>query len=124
MGALDFKFDPVTKDLIDAADGSFEQTDRSDTAVMLQLDSHLNEWWGDADAGSRLHDLRAFQADPETGLEDEATRALGALVADDRISDVEVAVDEVRPGRADVVTRFRDASTGQLVDTFVTVRAG
>jgi phage gp46-like protein len=96
------------------------QTDRADTAVMLQLDSHLGEWWGDADAGSRLHDLRAFQSDPEAQLLDEATRALGVLADAGRIADVQVRVDEVRPGRADVVTRFRDASTGQLVETFVT----
>jgi phage gp46-like protein len=118
--AQDFRFNPVTKDLIDAPDGSFVQTDRADTAVMLQLDSHFGEWWGDPDAGSRLHDLRAFQTDPGPGLLDEATRALDVLVEAGRISDVEVTIDAVLPGRVDLSTRFRDASTGQLVETLVT----
>lgn len=117
--AFDFKFDPVTKDFILGADGSFELTETAETAVLHQLECHLGEWWLDPDAGSRLHDLRAAQADPLVFLEDEARRALGVLVERGRIADVDVIAEEGRPGRINVATRFRDVSSGQLVDTFI-----
>jgi hypothetical protein len=117
--ALDFKFDPVTKDLIDAADGSFEQTSTAETAVTLQLEQHQGEWWGDPDAGSLLHDRGAFQAAPETLIPDECQRAMALLVSRGRIANVEARTVLEANGRAVTQTRFRDVSTGQLVDTFV-----
>lgn len=114
--ALDLAFDPVTGDLVDGPDGAFLETDRADTAVLLQLTSHYQEWWGDADAGSLLHDLRAFQSDPETLLADEATRALAVLEREGLIDDIDVRVEEGRYGRANIATRFYDASTDSLVD--------
>lgn len=116
--ATDLRFDPVTKDLIDASDGWFEETETAETAVWLQLESHHREWWGDPDAGSRLHDLRAFQRDPETLLRIEAERALGVLEDAGLIANIEVRVEAGRVGRYNVATRCRDVTTGQLVDTF------
>lgn len=117
--AHDLKFDPVSKDLIDSTDGWFEETDTSETAVWLQLESHHDAWWGDPGAGSRLHDLRSFQRDPETLLAIEADRALAVLVEAGLIANVDVLVEPGRPGRYNVATRCRDVSSGQLVDTFV-----
>lgn len=122
MQGLDFKFDPLTGDLIDSPDGGFEQTDTSETAVLLQITQHYNEWWCDPEAGSTLHDLRAHQFDPETSLRDEAERCLGVLADRGRISDVEVQVEPGGYGRVNVATRSRDAGTGQLLD--VPIRAG
>ena len=117
--ALDLKFDPVTHDLVDGPAGTFAETDRADTAVFLQLTSHLGAWWGDVDAGSRLHDLRAFQADPEALMRDEALRALGVLEDEGLISDVDALVEEGRAGRLNVATRIRDVATSALVETFL-----
>jgi phage gp46-like protein len=117
--ALDLKFDPVTHDLVDGPSGTFAETDRADTAVFLQLTSRFGEWWGDVDAGSRLHDLRAFQSDPEELMRDEALRSLDLLEREGMISDVDVIVEEGRSGRLNVATRFRDIATSALVETFI-----
>jgi phage gp46-like protein len=117
--AWDFKFDPVTGDLIDDGRGAVVLTERADTAIMLQLSSHLGEWWGDPNAGSRLHDRHAFQADPVALVEDEARRALDLLVERGRIADVDVRVEQPSAGRVNVAVTSRDVSTGEVVDTFI-----
>jgi phage gp46-like protein len=118
--ALDLKFDPVTHDLIDGPGGTFEETDRADTAVYLQLTSHFREWWGDVDAGSLLHDLRRFQSDPAVLMRDEAMRALGLLeTVGGLIADVDVIVEEGQHGRLNVATRFRDIATSTLMESLV-----
>jgi phage gp46-like protein len=117
--ALDLKFDPVTGDFIDGPGGTFEETPRADTAVQLQLGSHYGEWWGDADAGSQLHDRGLFQSDPETLIRDEALRALAVLESEGMIDSVEVRAEESRLGRVNVATSFRDVTTDSLVDLLV-----
>lgn len=120
--AFGFAIDPVLRDLVIGTNGSFETVTHSGPAVILQLQSHLNKWWGDASAGSRLHDLNAFQRNPAVLVADEARRALGMLVDVGRIADVEVSATEDRSiGRSYVRTRFRDVSTGQRVDTLIPV---
>lgn len=117
--AWDFAFDPVTGDLIDDGRGGVVTTERATTAIQLQLSSHLGEWWGDPNAGSRLHDQRGFQADPVALVEDEARRALEVLVERGRIADVEVRVEQPSPSRVNVAVSSRDVSTGELVDAFI-----
>lgn len=118
--AWDFQFDPVTQDLIDDGNGSVQTTDTAETAVMHQLLCHYEEWWGDETLGSQIHNLSAFQSRPEVQAPAEAQRALGQLVDRGRISNLETRAEVPYPGRVTVLARFQDASTGQLVDTFVT----
>lgn len=116
--AWSWKFDPTTLDLVPDGKGSFQRTDQADSAVMHQLLCHYAKFWGAPEFGSKLYDLNAFQRDPKTLAALEAKRALGRLVDRGRIANLEVTSDATR-GRVVVATRFRDASTGQLVDTFV-----
>jgi phage gp46-like protein len=119
MMALDLAFDPITKDLVDGDGGTFAETERADTAVLLQLESHLAEWWGDADAGSLLHDRDRFQADPEPLITDEARRALAVLESEGMIDTIEVRAELAAFGRVNVATSFRDVTTNSLVDLLV-----
>lgn len=117
--AWDLAFDPVTRDLVDDGAGAFEITETAATAVMLQLISHWDAWWGDPDAGSLLHDLQRFASDPPGLTADESRRALQLLAERGRISNLEVIAEEPRTGRVNVAIRFRDTSTGQQVDLVV-----
>jgi len=116
----DFRFDPVTQDLIDDGHGAVELTDTAETAVLHQLLCHRGEWWGDPDAGSRLHDLDALVADPEALIADEVRRALDPLVRSGRIDQVRARAVEEQAGRVRVETSFQDSSASQRVDLVVT----
>jgi phage gp46-like protein len=117
--ALDLAFDPITGDLVDGAGGTFKETSRADTAVQLQLTAHYGEWWGDADAGSQLHNLRLFQADPEALLTDEALRSLAVLEQEGMIDAIQVRAELGRFGRVTVATSFRDVTTDSPIDLLV-----
>lgn len=119
MAGWSFKFDPATDDLIDDGKGSFVRTYNADTHVQLQLQCHAGACWQDEQLGSRFHDLSFFQRKPETMLPDESRRALGVLVARGRIDNLEVTAERRNAGRVDVKAKFRDASTGQVVTTFL-----
>lgn len=110
------KFDPITQDLISDGAGSIKTTTTAETAVLHQLLCHYGEWWGDADAGSRLHDLELFASNPEALIADEAKRALRVLEELGLITDVTVKAAETRPGRVEVQTSFRDTKTGSAVE--------
>lgn len=118
--AWDFLWDPVTQDLVDDGHGGVELTETAETAVLHQLLCHRGEWWGDPEAGSRLHDLDAFAQDPEALVPDEVRRALEPLVRSGRIDQVRARAVEVQAGRVVVETSFQDASASQRVDLVVT----
>lgn len=118
--AKDLQFDPVTRDLIDDGKGSFAVTDTAETMVMHQTWCHYNAWWGGSWLGSRFHDLRSFQANPQLLVQDEWSRALGVVVARGRIANVSIAVDPPTPGRIVGKASMRDVGTGQVIDAFVT----
>lgn len=113
----DFKFDPVTRDLIPDGKGWFQTTPHADTMIQLQLSCHADECWQDDNLGSFLHDLKRFQAKPEILLPDEASRALKVLQARGRIQIIDINAVTVNPGRVDVATKSRDTSTGQVIGT-------
>lgn len=120
---LDLKFDPITQDEIDDGHGSPVLTDKADTAVQLAYLVHYQEAWQDSELGSRFHNLDFFQGDPEPLAEQEASRVTERLIAQGRISaqpQPEVRAEfESALGRLKLATTFRDANTGQLVNTFV-----
>ncbi|HWU86209.1 MAG TPA: phage GP46 family protein [Kofleriaceae bacterium] len=111
----DYLIDPVTRDLVKDGKGGFVKVRSAQTSVMNQLLAHRGEWWGDPELGSRLHDLRAMQARPEVIAPEEARLALERLVRAGRIADIEARA-ESSPGRVVVATRFRDTTSGSLVE--------
>lgn len=113
--AKSLKFDPITRDLVRDGKGWFEWTPHADTTVMHQLLVRGGEAWHDPLLGSRLHDLRAMQGKPEVVAEGFAKQALDVLVSRGRVSNVEVVAEVPKTGRVLVATKFRDASTGQIV---------
>lgn len=121
---FDVLLDPVTGDFVDDGAGAIVVTTTSETAVVLQLLTHYQGWWGDPEAGSRLHDLEQFQSDPGPLIEDETRRALGVLVAAGRIADVDAKAVESQAGRVDASTSFRDVKTGSAVVLAVPASGG
>lgn len=111
----DFKIDPITRDFVRDGRGGWEHTETADTAVLHQLEIHYGTWWGDDAIGSRLHDRALFASDPGPGVAAETTRALGLLVDEQLIGDVQVTAKEVKAGRVDGRTSYRLVETGQLV---------
>lgn len=112
----DYYIDPVTRDLVPDGKGGFRKVETAQTSVMNQLLAHAGECWHDDELGSELHDLRAMQAAPETIAPDKARLALERLVRAGRIADVEARAER-SVGRVVVATRFRDTTSGSIVET-------
>lgn len=118
MAGLDFQIDPTTGDLVDSTDGWFKEVDSAETAVYMALFHRFNEWWGDPDAGSRLH-LAHDQGDGITGrafIEDEIQRALAPLVAEGYIANVTTVATRPQVGRIVVELSYRDLKSGDAVE--------
>jgi hypothetical protein len=117
LGLLDLAFDPLTHDLVDAADGAWVETTDSRTAVIFQMESELDTWWGDPTQGSRIAEIITGE-DPGTirDLVDEVKRCLQPLVAEGVISDLQVTLDTDFGGRPVILMLYRDRSTGHPID--------
>jgi phage gp46-like protein len=113
----DYKFDPVTGDLVRDGKGGFVLVDTAETALQEQVLHHYQAWWGAPAQGSRLHDLRAVGRDKVRAAIAEAQRALGALVKAGRISNLEVVGEAPKAGRIVVATKSRDTGTGKTIAT-------
>lgn len=114
---FDYKFDPVTGDLVRDGKGGHVLVSTAETAIQEQVLHHYQAWWGAPTQGSRLHDMRAFTGDKRKAAEDEARRALNVLVQAGRITNVQVTSEQPKPGRINIATTSRDTSTGQVVAT-------
>jgi len=115
--AKDYRFDPVTGDLVRDGKGGFVLVDTAETALQEQVLHHYRAWWGAPEQGSRLHDLRAFGRDKRKAAEAETRRALHELEKRGRISNLEVVAEQPTQGRINVATKSRDTSTGQIIRT-------
>jgi phage gp46-like protein len=65
-----------------------------------------------------------MQAQPEVMAPDEAKLALERLVRAGRIDNLEVRAELAAPGRVVVATRFRDTTSGSLVELKLTPGGG
>jgi phage gp46-like protein len=115
--AKDYKFDPVTGDLVRDGKGAFVLVDTAETALQEQVMHHYRAWWGAPEQGSRLHDLRAFGRDKTKAAQDEVRRALHELEKRGRISNLEVVAEQPKAGRIVVASKSRDTGTGQTIST-------
>ena len=122
MMPRDYKFDPITHDLVRDGKGGFVLVDTAETAVQEQILHHYRAWWGAPEQGSRLHDLRAFGRDKQRAAQEETRRALHELELRGRISNLEVTSEAPRNGRINVASKSRDTGTGKTIST--TTRTG
>lgn len=116
--AWDFRFDPLTRDLV-IVKGSPVLTEAADTMVFHQLSIHFNAWWGAPKLGSSLHDLRAFGSRPEVAVPDEARRALKVVADRGRIAQVLARAEKPSAGRVNCETICRDVRTNTTIRTTV-----
>lgn len=120
-GQLDAAFDPLTLDLIDTDDGGILETTDSRTAVLWQMESVYNAWWGDPRVGSRLREILSAEGDREPPemieIIDETKRCLQPLVDDGLISQLLVAEDaDDQTGAPAALLTYRDPSSGHPAD--------
>lgn len=117
-GLLDLVIDPATLDFVDAPDGGLLETTDSRTAVLFQLRSLFNGWWGDPTQGSRVRALLRGGADPAELLDivDECKRCLQPLVALKIIAELSVSTDVDDLQRPVFLLNYRDLSSGGLID--------
>lgn len=115
--AFDLAIDPMTLDFIDADDGTWVETTDSRTMVIMQIESTLNAWWGDATAGSRLHAILSNATEQDVkSIVDELKRCLQPLVNDSVIETLNVSSDVDEAGRPVLLMTYTDRSTGRLLD--------
>ncbi len=123
---LAFTINPETGDLIDSADGWFEEDATASSAVQCQLTHQRNAWVGDPDAGSELH--KVFEmGDGDDGQEFirlELQRGLGVLSREQLIGNVQVEVQRADPGVVYAETSYLDLTSGQVVDQVVNPYGG
>jgi hypothetical protein len=112
----DLVFDPQTKDLVRDGAGGWQRTTTGDTAVRNQLEVRYASWWGDAAIGSLLYDRGRFAAAPGPLVAAEVRRALGLLVTEQYIADLEADATQTRQGRVEGRSRYRLVDTGELVN--------
>ena len=116
LRSIDMMFDPYTRDFIDTDDGEWAETDDSRTAVMMQMESARDRWWGDPTAGSFLGVILAADIQTAAEVRDEALRALQALVDEAVITGLTVEIEQDEMGRAAFVLSYTDRQSGRPVD--------
>ncbi|MCA9678842.1 MAG: hypothetical protein KC464_27685 [Myxococcales bacterium] len=119
--STEYVIDPATGDLVEDDEGWFLETDTAAPRVYAQLALRFGQWWGDPQAGSRLHEATAFGDSPagERFLESEVRRALEPLILAGLIDDVQVTAARTQPGRLVTELSYRDLTSGQVVDQVV-----
>lgn len=118
----DLAFDPQTGDLVRDDAGGWETTETADTAVLNQLSIHYGRWWADPALGSLMFDRDRFASDPAALVRAETLRALGLLVTERVIADLEVSVEEsAKTGRVNARTQYRVVTTGELTNALMPV---
>lgn len=95
--AKDRLIDPVTKDYIKNSTGGYETTETVGTQVYHQLVGKLNLWWGDSEAGSKLHLIKDVGAGAAgIAFAEDATRtALEKFKKQGLIRDIRVEVEAI-----------------------------
>jgi hypothetical protein len=114
---LDLELDPLTRDIIDHADGGAVEADDSRTAVLFQLTERAGEGCLGETTGSRIGAL-LDREEPTSAeeLRDAALDALQALVAEGVISDLSISIGEAnRPGLAVLELGYTDVASNRRV---------
>jgi hypothetical protein len=112
--ALDLVLD--LGDFVDAPDGTWLESDDSRTAVIIQLESFYNKWWGDSSSGSFLREILSADIQTVSQVRDECLRALQVMVAEGVISNLSISTEEDDLGRAAFILDYTDRASGRPVD--------
>src|SRR5689334_15289264 len=89
--ATDVFINPATRDFVDDGEGGWVETDDSSTAVLCQIESRENAWWGDSRAGSQNAEILEGEVPTLDELVDSTKRALRVLGAAGLIDNITVA---------------------------------
>lgn len=92
--AFDILIDPITRDFVETDEGDWEETDDSRTAVLCELESREDAWWGDPPAGSQNAAIMESDVPTPEKLLDSNRRSLRKLVAAGLISDAHIVIEE------------------------------
>lgn len=116
--ALDFVFDPSTRDLIESDDGWFVESSDTRTPVLFELEDDFNTWWGEARRGSRLRQmLKSGEPLNPEDVRDELLRCMQLFVSEGMIEDLLVSIDEEDLGNGKRRTVFVIDYTDRLSGT-------
>ena len=104
--STEYVIDPATGDLVEDDEGWFLETDTAAPRVYAQLALRFGQWWGDPQAGSRLHEATAFGDSPagERFLESEVRRALEPLILAGDFNDWNGRLDPILVKALDVTS--------------------
>lgn len=120
----DLAMDPITGDFVSDGRGGWKRVEDASTSVLHQLRCHHDRWWADPDLGARFFDRAIFAAAPGPEVQAETARALGVLVSEELIADLEVTAREAAAGRVNARTAYRVVASGQLVDAVLPILPG
>lgn len=117
--ATDVYIDPVTRDFVETDDGDWEETDDNRTAVFCQLDSELDAWWGDPDAGTENAAIMRSELPTIEALKNSSERGMRVLAGAGLVSDVFVVIDkEDNPsGFGQLLFQWFDRTSNRPADT-------
>lgn len=122
---LDLAIDPVTRDLVDTADGLWLETADSKSAVLWQVEQRADEWWVDDGTGSRVQAMlereRPCSADE---LVDETKRAMQLLVDELVIADLDIRLAGEDGDRVTITISYTDIASGRRIDQSVVPYGG
>lgn len=120
----DLAMNPITGDFVSDGHGGWKRVEDASTAVLHQLRCHHDRWWADSGLGARFFDRAIFAAAPGPEVQAESLRAMGVLVSEDLIADLEITANEARAGRVNVRAAYRVVASGQLVDAVLPILPG
>lgn len=103
-------------DFVDAPDGTWLESDDSRTAVVMQLESFYNKWWGDPPSGSSLRQILSDDIQTVSQVRDECLRALQPMVTEGVISNLSITTESDDRGRAAFILDYTDRASGRPVD--------
>lgn len=120
----DMLLDPVTNDYVRTANGEWAETEDSRTIFLIAVNTRLGQSAFDPDHGTSIYEIMRAGAlvTPEI-LQSETVRVGQALARDGVLSDLVVAVRDVRgkaihdeAGRTVVKVSWRDLASGSPID--------
>jgi hypothetical protein len=116
--AFDQVINTTTLDYVDTANGEWEETDDSSTAVFIQLESEEDRWFGDPSAGTQNHAIMESELPTLEALVDSTKRGLRKLGAAGVIDNVFVDVESEDNARGfgSLYLTWRDRASSKAVD--------
>lgn len=126
MPGLTRVIDPVTRDYVRNADGTWKTTPTIATKLHHQLHTELGAWWGDPELGSRLHTLQPGKLTVSIGEEakDIVEEAVRPFLERGEAEDLVVETGRDERGRLALAASVHDVQHGEIdLSSLLTVGA-